>query len=47
MVDTKFIYDVMFISEIHVNGSLLKLVDGYRIVSDPSFSSNNHDGMAS
>ena len=48
MIDTKFMlsYDVVFLSETHSNGSLLKHVDGFHIVSDPSFSSNNYGGMA-
>ena len=49
MIGTKFMfnYDAVFLSKTHVNGSLLKHVDGFRIVSNPSFSSNNYGGMAS
>ena len=47
IIDVKFMdnFDIIFLSETHVNGSLLKHVDGYKIISDPSFASNNSGGM--
>ena len=49
MIDTSFMhdsYDIVFISETHCNGSLLKSVNGFNIVSDPNFKSNTHGGLA-
>ena len=40
-------FDIVFISETHVNGALLKDVDGYKTISDPTFTLNNSGGMAS
>ena len=39
-------FDVVFISETHTNGSLLKHVNDFHIVADPSYSSNKHGGIA-
>ena len=39
-------YDIIFISETHSNGQLLKKVEGYHIIADPSFLSKTHGGMA-
>ena len=48
MIDPKFMngYDIVFISETHVNGSLLKHVDGFKPISDPTFAAINSGGMA-
>ena len=48
LVDKRFMvdYDIVFISETHANGSLLQNTNGYHIISDPSFTSDNHGGMA-
>ena len=48
MMDKTFMmdYDIVFISETHANASLLQHVNGYHIISDPSFMSNNYGGMA-
>ena len=48
LVDKTFMvdYDIVFISETHANGSLLQNTNGYHIISDPSFTSDNHGGMA-
>ena len=40
-------YDVVFLSETHANGSLMKYVEGFNIIADPTFTSNNNGGMAS
>ena len=48
MIDSKFMngHDIVFISETHVNGSLLKHVDGFKAISDPTFAAINSGGMA-
>ena len=40
-------YDIVFIAETHTSGKLLKIVDGFHIISDPLFSFKSHGGMAS
>ena len=39
-------FDIIFISETHTNGQFLPNVNGYEVISDPSFAVTTHGGMA-
>ena len=39
-------FDIIFISETHTNGQFLQNVNGYQVISDPSFAFSTHGGMA-
>ena len=39
-------FDIIFISKTHTNGQFLQNVNGYQVISDPSFAFTAHGGMA-
>ena len=47
-IDSSFMtdYDVVFIAETHTEGCLLRNVNDFHIVADPSYTSGKHGGLA-